>query len=118
MFFKEKIKELRQKRYMKKYGRRDFFTWIHRYFRLHTELLEDSVYQRIYDYVRNTLIAYSKREMKLKTVPDEEYGELIDTLADIYNRGSNETVNKYKRAVELLYKFETENYPLKKDVRI
>ena len=45
-------------KYWKKQGRKDMFTWLHRYLRLHSDLLEDSVYQNLYDYIRNELIKY------------------------------------------------------------
>ena len=103
MKLKEKLKIWRFERYWKKQGRKDMFTWIHRYLRLHNELLEDEVYQKMYDYHRNTLIAYLKRDMKRKNASDEEYGEIIDVLADFYNRNGAERVNKYKSLVESLY---------------
>ena len=86
MTLKEKIKVRRLERYWKKQGRKDLFTWVHRYLRLHSELLDDGVYQEMFDYHRKTLIAYVKRDVKRKNTTDKEYGELIDVLADIYNK--------------------------------
>ena len=84
MTLKEKLKVRRFERYWKKQGRKDLFTWIYRYLRLHSELLDDSVYQEMFDYHRNTLIAYVKRDGKRKNTSDKEYGEMIDELADIF----------------------------------
>ena len=102
---KEKLKYRRFERYWNKHGRKKLFTWVHRYLRLHNELLADSVYQEMYDYHRNTLIAYFKRDVKRKNTSDKEYGELIDVLADIYNGDGAERVNKCKPLVDELYKF-------------
>ncbi len=81
------------------------FTWVHRYLRLHSELLDDSVYQEMFDYYRNTLIAYFKCDVKRENTSDKGYGELIDVLADIYNQNDAERVNKCKPLVDNLYKF-------------
>ncbi len=105
MTLKEKWKARCFERYWHKQGRKDMFTWIHRYLRLHSELLDDSVYQEMFDYHRNTLIAYVKRDVKRKNTTDKEYGELIDVLADIYNQNGAERVNKCKPLVEELYNF-------------
>lgn len=45
MTLKEKRKVRRFERYWKKQGRKDLFTWVHRYLRLHSELLAD-IYNR------------------------------------------------------------------------
>ncbi|MBQ8295107.1 MAG: hypothetical protein IJX87_01595 [Clostridia bacterium] len=100
----ERIKRWRRHRRWFKYGRKDMFTWVHRYLRLHSELLEDPVYREMFDYHRNTLIAYVKRDMKRKNTSDKEYGELIDVLADIYNKNGAERVNKFKPLVDKLYR--------------
>ncbi len=109
MTLKGKLNVRRLERYWKKQGRKNTFTWVYRYLRLHSELLEDSVYQALYDYHRNTLIAYLKRDVNRKNTSDKEYGELIDVLADIYNRNGAERVNKYKPFVDELYRFWKEN---------
>ncbi|MBR3864731.1 MAG: hypothetical protein IKJ19_06450 [Clostridia bacterium] len=114
----EKWKFRRFERYWHKQGRKDLFTWVHRYLRLHSELLDDSVYQEMFDYHRNTLIAYVKRDVKRKNTTDKEYGELIDVLADIYNRNGAERVNKYKPLVDELYNFWKENPDAIHDIRI
>ena len=66
MASKEKIKTRRFKKYWEKQGRKDLFTWVHRYLRLHNELLVDNVYQDIYDYCRNALKEYLKKDVKNK----------------------------------------------------
>ena len=101
-----------------KYGRKDMFTWVHRYLRLHSELLEDTVYREIFDYHRNTLIAYLKKDVKDKNMSDTQYGEMIDVLADIYNKNGAERVNKCKPLVEELYNFWKENPDAIHDIRI
>lgn len=103
MKLKEKFKVWRFERYWKKCGRKDFFTWVHRYFRQHSELLEDDIYKEIYDYFRNTLIAYIKKDFKRKDMNDEDTGKTIDLLADLFNRNSAKYVEKYKSVVNVLY---------------
>ncbi len=100
----EKIKARRLEKYWRKQGRKDLFTWTHRYLRLHVELLSDSVYQDIYNYTRNTLILYLKNDLDSKKLNDPQLGELVDVLADIFNKNETELVNKYKLVVEELYK--------------
>ena len=113
-----RIKIWRRERRWFKYGRKDMFTWVHRYLRLHSELLEDTVYQEMFEYYRNTLIAYLKKEAKDKNKGDTQYGEVIDVLADIYNKSSAERVNKCKPMVDELYKLWKENLNSKKEIRI
>ena len=78
-------------------------TWVHRYLRLHAELLEDAIYKDIYDYHRGMLIACLKRKTKKKRATDEDLGELADVLANIFNRSSPDRVNAYKPLVDTLY---------------
>ena len=118
MTLKEKWKVRRFERYWYKQGRKDLFTWVHRYLRLHSELLDDGVYQEMFDYHRKTLVEYVKRDVKRKNTTDKEYGELIDVLADIYNRNGAERVNKYKPLVDELYNFWKENPDAIHDIRI
>lgn len=101
-----------------KYGRKNMFTWVHRYLRLHSELLEDIVYQEMFDYHRNMLIAYLKKDIKDKNMSDTQYGEMIDVLADIYNQNGAERVNKFKPIVDELYKSWKENLDSIKEIRV
>ncbi len=105
MALNENTNDRRFKKYWEKEGRKDLFTWVHRYLRLHSELLEDNVYQNIYDYYRNTLITYLKKDLKDKKCDDVKLGELVDTFADVFNNEEPELVNKYKPVVDELYKF-------------
>ncbi len=118
MTLREKIKMRRMKRNWFKYGRKNMFTWVHRYLRLHSELLEDPIYQNMLDYHRNTLIAYFKRDVKAKNTTDTQYGELIDAFADIFNKNAAEQVNKYKPLVDELYTFFKDDPNARKDIRI
>ena len=95
-------------KYWKKQGRKDMFTWLHRYLRLHSDLLEDSVYQNLYDYIRNELIKYLKKDVDCKKVVDTELGDIVDVLADLFNEGEPERVNKYKPFIDELYKYHKE----------
>lgn len=104
MKLKDKIKARRTDKYWEKQGRKDLFTWVHRYLRLHNELLVDSVYQGIYDYCRITLIEYLKKDIKNKKVTEERLGELVDVLADDFNKDGAEWVNEFKAVVDELYK--------------
>lgn len=105
MIFKEQFKVRSFKKYWKKQGRKDLFTWVHRYLRLHSELLTDSVYQNMYNYHRDTLIEYLKNDIGKTKMDNTQLGELVDVLADIYNKTSAEQVNKCKSLVEELYEF-------------
>ena len=109
MTLKEKLKISHIKRYWKKHGRKNLFTWIHRYLRLHSELLVDSIYKNIYDYICNTLVAYLKKDVKNRKLDDIQLGEVIDALADVFNKVEAERVNKYKAVVDDLYEFWKEN---------
>ena len=116
MTLKQKV--CRLERYWKKQGRKDMFTWVHRYLRLHSELLEDSIYKEMFDYYRNTLIAYSKKDIKDKKSDDTQLGELVDVCADIFNKNAAVRVNKYKPLVEELYSFWKENPDIICDIRV
>ena len=83
---KEKRKIRRFEHYWFKRGRKELFAWLHRYLRLNKDLLEDNIYKEMYEYYQNTLIKYFRRDVKRRGTSDEEYGKLIDVLADIFNR--------------------------------
>lgn len=91
-------------KWWKKEGRKREFRWVHRYLRLHQELLADPIYQQMYDFHRATLIEYYKKDRRFCKYNDEKMGELIDVTADIFNRNSAERVNAYKWLVDELYK--------------
>ena len=118
MMLKEKLKVRRFERYWKKQGRKDLFSWVHRYLRLHSELLANNIYQNMYDYHRNTLIAYLKNDINNKKLDDTQLGELVDVLADIFNKDNAEQVNKYKSLVDELYKFWKEKTSRIKEILI
>ncbi len=112
-------KEIRRfEKYWEKQGRKDLFTWVHRYLRLHSELLEDSVYQSLYNFHRDTLIAYLKKDINDKKTDDVKLGEVIDVLADIFNKNEGELVNKYKPVVDEIYEFWKEHPNVISDIRI
>lgn len=102
---KDKIEIRRFEKYWEKQGRKDFFTWVHRYLRLNNELLADNTYQGIYDLFRKTLILYLRKDIDCEDVNDEDLGEVIDSLADIFNNDNAIYVNKYKPVVNELYDF-------------
>ncbi len=94
----------RYKEYREKKARKDLATWVHRYLRLHSELLEDKIYKDIYDHFRNELITYLREDVDNdKTITDAELGNLADILANIFNEHEAERVNKEKPTVNLLY---------------
>lgn len=103
MTSKEKLEIRRFEKYWKNQGRKNLFIWIHRFLRLHSELLVDSVYQNMYEYHRNTLIAYLKKDADNKKFSDTQLGELVDVLADIFNKKEPKKVNKYKSLLDNLY---------------
>ena len=102
MIFK-RFKLWQMERRWEKYGRKEAFTWVHRYLRLHSELLEDPIYRDMYNYHRATLVAYMRRDHKNKKSTDEERGKLVDVLADLFNKSSADRVNAYKPLVDVLY---------------
>ena len=71
--------------------------------RLHRELLEDSLYKRMYDYHRDTLILYLRKDFKGKRYSDRDLGDILDVLTDFFNKDSVEYINGYKFFVEQLY---------------
>ena len=88
--------------------------WIHRYLRLHGELLEDPVYKMMFEFYRAKQISYLKKNAKRKNKNDAQLGELVDVLADIFNRYSPDRVNAYKWEVESLYRIWKKIYDQKK----
>lgn len=110
MKLKEKLEIRNFESSWKDYDRKDLFTWVHRYLRLNNQLLKDSVYQNMYDYLRKSLMAYLREDIKELKVDDEKLGELVDVFADVFNKESAEQVNKYKSVVEELYSV-WEKYP-------
>lgn len=117
MFF-NRFRAWRLERWWKKRGRKDAFTWTHRYLRLHGELLEDPIYKEMFDYHRATLVAYLKRDVKRNNMDDEQLGELVDVLADIFNKSSAERVNAYKPMVDELYNTWKNTPDMLKDIRV
>lgn len=99
---KNKKRRQYQKRYNKKI-RKDLFTWLHRYLRLHNELLSDKSYQIMYDYVRATLIAYLKHDVETQECDNETIGEVVDTLADIFNKANPKSVENHKPLVIIFH---------------
>ena len=92
-----------QDQYWQKEGKKDLFTWVHRYLRLHSELLVDFIYKDMYEYYRNAIISCLKKDVESKKLKDSKLGKLADTLADIFNKDNAEYVNKYKALVEEIY---------------
>ena len=88
----------------------EWFTWVHRYLRLHQEMLDDKAYQDIYAHTRNVLAMDFKRQVRDECLTDEDYGELVDTFADLYGEDHPEKVNKRVVLVEFLYKCWVENH--------
>ncbi|MBQ3220018.1 MAG: hypothetical protein IJB32_05455 [Clostridia bacterium] len=105
----DKINEQRAQKYWNKQGKKDMFTFVHRYLRLHNELLADRDYQSMYDYFRSTLMESLKTDLKNEKLNDWKLGELVDDFADDFNNNEPELVNKYKEVVEELYKAWKEN---------
>ena len=102
-FFKTRQKQLKEDEHIK-----NVYTLVHRYFRLHQELLEDSIYKSIYDCIRNELIIKVERDMKKKNLNHSVTGIVIDAVADSFNEENQEFINEQKRYVDLLYKVWTE----------
>ena len=102
MFFKRLEMWCWERRWRKR-GRRKAFTWVYRYLRLHKELLDDPVYQEIFDYHRATLVTYMRKDVKRKKLTDEQLGEAIDLSADHFNNTFAKRVNAYKPFVDEIY---------------
>ncbi|MBR2614687.1 MAG: hypothetical protein IKC71_03725 [Clostridia bacterium] len=101
---KQQTKDNFIKRQLDKARKRDLFTWAHRYLRLHNELLVEEVYKKVYDYCRNNLITLLKKDIKNNKLEDSKLGEIVDTIADLFNKENIEKVNKNKFLVEEVYK--------------
>ncbi len=114
----KKLSIRRFDRLWKKEGRREMFSGVHRYLRLHKELLEDPIYQKLYDYTRNTLIAYFKRDFKSKKASDEECGKFIDRLADTVNKDFAEQTQTFQSTVEKLYELDKAYPSLHNEIKI
>ena len=68
MFFKKwKIRRMENRRQTE--VRKRLFTWIFRYLRLHSELLEDPIYKEMYDYHRARSLHISSAIIKTKKSP-------------------------------------------------
>ena len=99
--------------------RKDMFTWVHRYLRLHSELLvDDEIYKKMFEYHRSTLAAYVKKELKLTGISDGQLNDLIDTLADTFNETGSDFVEQYKPLVDELYRCWKANPEVKREIRI
>jgi len=96
--------------YWERTGKKDMFTWVHRYLRLHSELLEDELYQSLYTYVRNSLIAYLRQDIGDNKTDDIQIGKTADALADMFNKSNSCYVEKIKPTVDELYLIWLENY--------
>ncbi len=92
-------------KYSQKENRKEMFRWVYRYLRLHQELLEDSLYQEMYNFHRNTLIAHFEARTNLEQFDKNEYSQLLDACADMFNKRAKRKVDRYKGFVELLYAF-------------
>lgn len=104
MSLKEWIRRRREKRYWEKYGKKKFCARVHRYLRLHSELLEDEIYRDMFLYYRKELIeCYRKEGSFAKDREEEKCEQHVDILADIYSRNWEESVNEYKPVVDQLY---------------
>ncbi len=99
----EKFKFFPIKRRLKIAKNKELFTWTHRYLRLHEELLEDPIYKNMFERNRIILVSYLKKDIKSNRMTDEQLGELVDALADVFNKSYAERVNTYKPIVEDLY---------------
>ncbi|MBQ8295263.1 MAG: hypothetical protein IJX87_02380 [Clostridia bacterium] len=105
---KEKAKAKHVKQLWKSYCHEDYrpkmFQLVYSYLRLHKELLEDSIYQEMYDYHRETMIAYATKWFKDTFIVQEgRCGRWVDKWADSYKE-DREDVEEVKPLVELLYK--------------
>lgn len=99
-----------EKRWQEEDRKREFL-WVHRYLRLHKELLDDLIYQQMHDCYRATLINHYKQDRRFRKYSDEKRGELLDVTADIFNGNSAERVNAYKPLVDELYNSWKESPP-------
>ena len=99
----EKFRFFPLKRRLKIVKNKELSTWTHRYLRLHQELLEDPIYKNMFECNRIILVSYLKKDLKRNRMTDEQLGELVDTLADIFNKYYAEHVNAYKPIVDELY---------------
>ena len=109
MIFLKKSKVRQIEKRWKSRGERRIATSLHCYLRLHKELLEDPIYQSMYDYFRFKVMVYYKKEGG-KRKKEEEIGEIVDVVADVLNKSTIKRVDIYKPLVEGLYQFWKELY--------
>ena len=106
---KEKIKNNTIEEELKQQNKREMFTWMHRYLRLHDELLSDEDYKNIYDYLRDSLVECLEKDMPETNFDNQQLGSMIDTIADIFNKKDAEQSEKLKPLVDEFYKIWKEN---------
>ena len=71
--------------------------------------MSDKIYENIYDCNRNALIFCLRKEDKNNKLDDKQLGDIIDGLADAFNKDERELVNNYKPVVDELYSSWKEN---------
>ena len=104
--------------YYKKETRRAMFKIVHCYLRMHSELLEDSLYQKIYDHHRKELVLYQKRRLEPEEYDEELVGFVLDRMADMQIREERSKIEKYQRFVKLLRTEWTESPRKMKNVKL
>ena len=82
---------------------RRHYYWIHRYLRLHSELLEDDIYRELYDMARHMRIVRHKNKFGWKDEDEKAIGEVLDMSADFLNKESPDEVKKWKPIVRIFY---------------
>lgn len=92
--------ESRTKRITKQ--KEELFTWGHRYLRLHKELLADCFCAYMYQKFRSVLIEQLRKKLGGYGKTQEEFGEFVDSLADMYNREHAEEVHKFTCVLEMM----------------
>lgn len=78
--------------------------WMYRYLRAHPELLLDSIYLEMHNLIREILIEDLRKNLEKKDKDDEELGNLIDSLTDIFIREHPENLDNGKRLVRDMYR--------------
>ena len=66
--------------------------------------MEDPIYLDMYLYFRKALAEFLKVDLKYKKETIESLSELVDILADIFNRTGADRVELYKPIVEAIYR--------------
>lgn len=84
--------------------KKDLATWVHRYLRLHPELMTDALYEDMYKKFLSALVKAVREDFHYRKKEEPFLEKLIEVMADEFNKENEERVNEYEPVVEELRK--------------